>query len=819
MIMKKILLLLLITFLAPTLLAQDDCLVCHEDNSLTYERSGREVSLFVNGARYSESVHGIFGCADCHTGFDGEDIPHKEGTDIYKVDCADCHDEIFSIVQNDVHHRLKERVKNPPECIDCHGYHYVKSPEDSPNKARDYCSDCHETKVLMRPFHTLQPVGDDQCSTCHDTEDFRPQLSQSVHQDLICNDCHSAIGSKLDEHPDNFERVETASCFVCHSDIADEHKESIHGISLDKGIEEAATCWDCHGSHEITSVENPESPVHEDNLAQTCGTCHDDPEFAKKFGLITARSGLRFEDSFHYTLMEQGVEMDMNCSTCHGVHDIKNRIQPGSTISAYSLNETCAQCHADVVHEYENSIHWIGAQKGLRVAPICSDCHSEHSSRAKDLADGTYSVKQFQEEICISCHQDPILTSRLGLSQAEAYSYQDSYHGLAVQRNDPNAAYCIDCHNVHDILPQSHPESAVSKENVRETCQKCHPNATQVFSESYSHITQNEKAQKVESVVTTFYFWLIVIIIGGMVVHNILIYFVEVKKRKELEREEIVIPRFTTNEIIQHILLFTSFIILAITGFALKFPNSWWADGLYQLGMTETLRQWIHRVSAVIMMGLGIYHIGYLFATRRGRDVLANLVPRFDDAKEAVQNMLYYLRLRKHPPEFNKFDYTEKAEYWALVWGTIVMGVTGLILWFPTMVGDWAPLWLIKVSETIHYYEAILASLAIIVWHWFFVIFRPSEYPMSFVWVDGKMSLHRYRHHHEKHFKKITLEWMQVKEGQKNLDEVSHSTQLFLETMKKHGADPDEVMSEEMEKDPQLRNWVIERITGVDKKD
>lgn len=796
--------------------AQDDCLVCHEDQSLTYERNGNEISLFADGERYGNSVHGFFECTDCHEGFSAENLPHKEGDDIYKVDCAVCHDEIFSAVQNDVHHRLKERVKNPPECIDCHDYHYVKSPFESADIARDYCSDCHETKVLMRPFHSLQPVTDDQCSTCHDTEDIKPQLSKSVHKDLICTDCHSSIAGNLDEHPDNLEKVEIASCNVCHSDIAKEHQESIHGISLAKGIEEAAACWDCHGSHDIVKVDDPNSRVTSENLAETCGTCHDDPDFANKFNLITHRSGLRFEDSFHYTLIKKrNLDVDLSCSTCHGVHNIKNRIQPGSTISAFGINETCEQCHADVVHEYKNSIHWIGAQKGLRVAPVCSDCHSEHSPRAKELAEGTFSSKQFQEEICISCHQDPILTSRLGLSQEEAYSYQDSYHGLAVQRNDPNAAYCIDCHNVHEILPQSSPESSVHKDNVLETCQKCHEDATQVFAESYSHVSQNKVAQEVEGVVSTIYFWLIVVIIGGMFLHNILIYVFEVRKRKQKERTEVVIPRFTKNEVIQHVLLFTSFFALAITGFALKYPHSWWADGLYQFGMSEDVRQLIHRISAVIMISVGIYHIIYLFVTKRGRDVLTHLIPKFDDIKEAVQNLLYYLHIKKKPPEFDKFDYTEKAEYWALVWGTIVMGITGLILWFPTIVGDWAPVWLIKVSETIHFYEAILATLAIFVWHWFFVIFRPSEYPMSFVWVDGKMSLHRYRHHHEKHFKKIALEWMQIKEGQKTRNEVSHSAKLFLETMEKHGADPDEVMSAEMETDPDLRSWVIENLKGL----
>lgn len=801
-------------FIIVTQAQTEDCLTCHSDESLTYTRNGREVSLFVNSERFLSSTHGDFDCNFCHENFDAEDIPHREGEDIYKVNCGECHDEIYSAVQNDIHHRLDERVSNPPTCITCHDYHYVKPPDEVPDKVREYCSDCHESVVLMRPFHKIDQSTGDECSDCHDTQDFKPQLTESVHKDLICNDCHSVIANNLEEHPVNTGKMEIANCFVCHSDIAEEHKESIHGISLEQGIDEAATCWDCHGSHDIQPTDKPESMVSPNRLGETCGTCHDDPEFAKKFDLINVRTNLKFEDSFHYTLFrERGIDdVEITCSTCHGVHDIKNRIQPGSRISTAGINETCSQCHAEVVHEYENSIHWIKARKGLRVSPICSDCHSEHSQRAKDLAEGKFSHQQFQEEICISCHQDPILTSRLGLSQEEAYSYQDSYHGLAVQRGDPNAAYCIDCHSTHKILPEEHPESSVNDANVLETCQKCHTDATPIFAQSYSHITQNEEARKVEGVVTSFYFWMIVLVIGGMVLHNILIFVFELRKRKSSERKEVVIPRFTTNEVVQHIILFTSFFALAITGFALKYPQSWWADGLYQLGMTESVRQLIHRISAVVMMTLGIYHIIYLFVTKRGKEVLRHLVPRLDDGKEAFQNMLYYFKLRKRPPEFSKFDYTEKAEYWALIWGTVIMGITGLILWFPTLVGDWAPLWLIKVSEIIHFYEAILASLAILVWHWFFVIFRPSEYPMSFVWIDGKMSLHRYRHHHEKHFKEILLDWMEMKEGKKTKKDLSHSTILFTNTMEKHNVNPDEIFSTELHNDPGLRDWLNEQL-------
>ncbi len=99
---------------------------------------------------------------------------------------------------------------------------------------------------------------------------------------------------------------------------------------------------------------------------------------------------------------------------------------------------------------------------------------------------------------------------------------------------------------------------------------------------------------------------------------------------------------------------------------------------------------------------------------------------------------------------FGRYDYMQKAEYWALVWGTIVMVFTGLVLWFPTFAARLLPGILIPASQTIHYYEAWLATLAILVWHFFFVILHPEEYPMSWTWLTGKMTKEAAKEHHGK---------------------------------------------------------------------
>jgi cytochrome b subunit of formate dehydrogenase len=100
----------------------------------------------------------------------------------------------------------------------------------------------------------------------------------------------------------------------------------------------------------------------------------------------------------------------------------------------------------------------------------------------------------------------------------------------------------------------------------------------------------------------------------------------------------------------------------------------------------------------------------------------------------------YNLGLAPTKPAFPRFSYIEKAEYWAMMWGTILMGITGAVLWFDnTSMGLFSKLGF-DISRTIHFYEAVLATLAILVWHFYFVIFNPDVYPMNLAWLTGHMS-------------------------------------------------------------------------------
>ena len=184
-----------------------------------------------------------------------------------------------------------------------------------------------------------------------------------------------------------------------------------------------------------------------------------------------------------------------------------------------------------------------------------------------------------------------------------------------------------------------------------------------------------------------------------------------------------------------------SFILLVITGFMLSYPNSWWVTHIRDISIDAFIyRSLIHRIAAVLMVSVSLYHIFYISFIPRGRQLVKDLFPRLQDFKDAFDVAKFNLGLSKDKPRLDRFSYVEKAEYWALVWGTVIMSLTGFIMWFDNVfIGVLTKLgW--DIARTIHYYEAWLAFLAIVVWHFYFVIFNPNVYPMSIAWLKGTIT-------------------------------------------------------------------------------
>ena len=148
----------------------------------------------------------------------------------------------------------------------------------------------------------------------------------------------------------------------------------------------------------------------------------------------------------------------------------------------------------------------------------------------------------------------------------------------------------------------------------------------------------------------------------------------------------------------------------------------------------------------MVLLASTIYHVIHLARNKRDRIFLKAMMPEFKDATDLVQVFSYNLGLTKTEPHFKKFNYAEKMEYLAFMWGTVVMTVSGFLLWFNNFTLRHFPKWVSDAATAVHYYEALLATFSILIWHFYMVIFDPLVYPMDTAFIDGKASADHFRH-------------------------------------------------------------------------
>ena len=191
-------------------------------------------------------------------------------------------------------------------------------------------------------------------------------------------------------------------------------------------------------------------------------------------------------------------------------------------------------------------------------------------------------------------------------------------------------------------------------------------------------------------------------------------------------------------ERLQHGFLLVCFTMLVWTGFALKYPDDWWARPLSAWEAKWPGRGTLHRVAAAFFMTLVVVHILSLIKSPRLRQHWLELEPQTADWGEGLQSFAFNLGLRSEPPRVSPYSYVEKIEYWAVVWGAAIMILTGLMLWAHNLAVAWLPKSALDVALVAHFYEAVLAVLAGLVWHSYAVIFDPEVYPMDTAWLTGR---------------------------------------------------------------------------------
>jgi cytochrome b subunit of formate dehydrogenase len=592
------------------------------------------------------------------------------------------------------------------------------------------------------------------CITCHNNPDLGKDIDanqrslhisktvflDSAHGSLDCTSCHSDIKAFPHDSPAK------VNCGDCHKDALAAYSQGLHAKAIQNGNIKAATCTDCHGeAHAIQQSSDPRSTVNHANIAATCGSCHGQ-KFVMEGSGLTTRPFLSYQESVHGRAVASGNAKAAACTDCHGSHDIRPPTDAQSAIARFNVPRTCGKCHSEIATEFGRSIHGQSLARGNWQAPVCTDCHGIHMIKAHIDPTSSVAAQALAKSTCAQCHEGVLLAQEFGVLGKRSSSYMDSYHGLASKLGSGVIANCASCHGIHNILPSSDPKSMVNIGNLVQTCGKCHAGASENFILGKIHLDV-PTSQDIGSVATRWvrriYLSLITVVIGGMLVHNGLVWRKKASLRRKAEHRPIV--RMTANQRVQHLLLLASFFFLVFTGFALKYPDSWLGA---LLGSSESFRRIGHRLAAVAMIGVGLYHLAYMLGTREGRQGLKDFLPVRKDLLDLFQNLRYYLGRSFSPAKIDRFGYAEKAEYWAVIWGTMLMGLTGLMIWFKVEMFSFLPRWSIDIALAVHFYEAILATLAIVVWHFYHVIFDPDVYPMSWAWLDGRVSEKLFKEEH-----------------------------------------------------------------------
>lgn len=227
---------------------------------------------------------------------------------------------------------------------------------------------------------------------------------------------------------------------------------------------------------------------------------------------------------------------------------------------------------------------------------------------------------------------------------------------------------------------------------------------------------------------------------------------------EQAETQEEEFERFSLAFRLQHFLLLSSCIILIVTGIPLKFPYSAWSALFFRLMGGVHGSGIIHRIGASGLIGVGVVHLGYITLTKEGRREFKELLPKPKDVLDVIRNVLYFVGLRKSGARFGRFSYIEKFDYWAVYWGMVVMITSGLMLWFETQAMSFLPKYALDMAREAHSDEALLATLAIIIWHFYNVHLSPGNFPMNMTFWTGRISKEKMISHHPLEYEKRLAE-------------------------------------------------------------
>ena len=614
------------------------------------------------------------------------------------------------------------------------------------------------------------PPDKNNCILCHGESDLwdekdpkarrrfisKEKLAGDVHwkAGVNCHDCHGGNYESQEVTPAHSKDAGFRStyaeirkyCEACHKEQVVELRKGVHdkaGPKDDRGAGTLLDCSKCHGplAHGLPSHNDRASPLFPLNQIATCGGCHSEEQKT-------------YTHSVHgQGVFKMGLEVTAVCANCHGAHGIYRAADTRSTLNPATVAITCGKCHRGIEDRLDKSVHGRGKGPGTeasrlapggrdRQRPSCTSCHQGH-----DFSDPGQTTFRLQlASRCGNCH-----------AQLSRY-YAMSIHGQLSALGYGPAADCADCHGTqHNILPVSDPNSLVSPQHRLETCRRCHPHAVANFIgfDPHADYTDGRRSPVLHGV----YIVLMTLLISTFVffgLHSMCWFVRGMVDVFRHGRPHGIRPgqegyvRFTAGHRLGHMLLAASFLGLALTGLPLKYSQHAWAKTLAAaLGGFENTSFW-HRVCALVTFGCFAAYMILLF--RRVKDARSQRmsfgrilfgpdspVPNLRDVVDFFKMLYWFIGLGPKPT-FERWAYWEKFDFWGAITDVLIIGSTGLVLWFPNLFCRFLPGSVLNIAKVIHSTQALLATGFVFAIHFFNTHLRADKFPADMSVLTGLVS-------------------------------------------------------------------------------